>query len=243
VAQEIDMTTTLALPPNFNQDKAETIDFAYQRIWPRPMTFADLGGVWGVDGAYTLYTLQKFGASRAVLVDSNHTDKVMEMARQFPSLSLIKGNFGDPAIQAQVGDVDAILLFDVLLHQVKPDWDQILAMYAPHTRIFVVYNQQFVGSQKTVRLLDLGREEYFANVPGDPNLPPYSTLFEKMYEINPEHNRIWRDVHNVWQWGIVDRDLVGCLDRLGFTMQLYKNCGQWGALRNIQNHAFVFQKR
>jgi hypothetical protein len=235
--------TTFALPPNFNQDKREVIDYAYERLGSRLMSFADLGGVWGVDGAYTLYTLQHFGAARAVLVDSNFTDKVVEFARAFPALSLVRGNFGDRAIESQLGNVDVIFLFDVLLHQVKPDWDDILAMYAPHTRVFVIYNQQFVGSDKTVRLLDLGREEYLANVPADPNLPPYSTLFEKMYEIHPEHGRIWRDVHNVWQWGIVDRDLIACLDRLGFTMQLYKNCGQWGQLKNIQNHAFVFQRR
>ena len=237
------MTTSVALPPNFNEDKKDIIDFTYQRLLPRPMSFADLGGCWGVDGAYTFYTLQQFGASRAILVDTDPTDKALTIGRQFPALTIVKGNFGDVAVQQQVGDVDAIFLFDVLLHQVKPDWDQVLAMYAPHTRFFVVYNQQYVGSRETVRLLDLGRDEYFANVPADPHLPPYSTLFEKMYEINPAHGRIWRDVHNVWQWGIVDRDLLACLERLGFTMQLYKNCGQWGSLKNIQNHAFVFQKR
>ncbi len=237
------MTATLDLPPNFNQDKKDLIDFAYERLAPRPMAFADLGGVWGVDGAYTRYTLQRYGATRAVLVDTNFTDKVIEVAPSFPSLTLVKGNFGDPVTAERVGHVDAIFLFDVLLHQVKPDWDQVLAMYAPRTRLFVIYNQQWVGGRRTVRLLDLPRDQYFANVPHDRTVPPYSFLFEKMYEMNTEHGRIWRDVHNIWQWGIVDHDLIDCLDHLGFTLQLYKNCGQWGELRNIQNHAFVFQKR
>ena len=161
------MTTTLDLPPNFNQDKKELIDFAYERLTPRPMAFADLGGVWGVDGAYTRYTLQRYGAARAVLVDTNFTDKVIEVAPSFPSLTLVKGNFGDPATAERVGNVDAIFLFDVLLHQVKPDWDQVLAMYAPRTRLFVVYNQQWVGGHRTIRLVDLPRDQYFANVPAD----------------------------------------------------------------------------
>ena len=102
------MTTTLDLPPNFNQDKKELIDFVCERVVRRPMSFADLGGVWGVDGAYTRYTLQRHGASRAVLVDTNFTDKVIQVAPSFPALTLVKGNFGDPATAERVGNVDAI---------------------------------------------------------------------------------------------------------------------------------------
>ena len=68
----------------------------------------------------------------------------------------------------QVGRVDAIFLFDVLLHQVAPDWDTILEMYAKNVRVFGIYNQQWTGADTTVRLLDLGEEEYFRNVPVDP---------------------------------------------------------------------------
>ena len=40
----------------------------------------------------------------------------------------INANFGDRNIAERIGKIDAILLFYVLLHQVKPDWDEILEM-------------------------------------------------------------------------------------------------------------------
>ena len=49
-------------------------------------------------------------------------------------------------------------------------------------------------------------------------------------------------MHDLWQWGIVDADLIGRMNELGFKMQFYKNCGQFGTLKNVENHAFVFSK-
>jgi hypothetical protein len=87
------------------------------------------------------------------------------------------------------------MLFDVLLHQVKPDWDEVLALYAKYARTFLIYNRQWTG-EKSVRLLDLGRGEYFRNVPHSPAEPPYDTLFDKLDETHPEHGRPWRDAHH-----------------------------------------------
>jgi hypothetical protein len=125
---------------------------------------------------------------------------------------------------------------------VKPDWDEILEKYAKRTNYFVVYNQQWTGSENTVRLIDLGKDEYFKAIPHNEEDPPYNYLFDKMYEIHPQHQRIWRDIHNVWQWGITDRDLLSCMENLGFKQLRYKNCGSFGPLPNFENHAFVFQK-
>ena len=63
-----------------------------------------------------------------------------------------------------------------------------------------------------------------------------------MYEIHPRHNRIWRDIHNVWQWGITNHDLLAKMESLGFTLKYHKNNGQFGNLSNFQNHGFVFKK-
>lgn len=232
----------LRLPRNFNFDKKDLIDFTFQRITPKPQSFADLGGVWGIDAAYTFYTLDRYEITFAFLVDTGFTDAVKKKSRKYENLNLIGGNFGDTTILKQLDKVDVIFLFDVLLHQVKPDWDEILQMYSPVTNCYVVLNQQFIKSGKTVRLLDLGFDEYFENVPHDKEHPTYKALFEKMYDIHPEHKRIWRDIHNVWQWGITDEDLCRRMKDLGFTLQYYKNCGQFGHLKNFQNHAFVFQK-
>ncbi|MFX0203620.1 MAG: hypothetical protein ACFFCW_46560 [Candidatus Hodarchaeota archaeon] len=107
----------------------------------------------------------------------------------------------------KLGRVDAIFLFDVLLYQVKPYWDEILEMYSSVTNCFVVFNHQFINSVESVRLLDLWHDGYFENVPHSKEHPVYKELFKNMYDIHPKHNWMWRDINNVWQWGITDRDL------------------------------------
>ncbi len=227
----------------FNQldrEKLALIDFACERL--RIKSFADLGGVWNVDGGYTFYALQKCLKEKAVLVDTDFTEAVLKKKDSYPRLRLVEGNFGDEETAQQVGDVDAVILFDTLLHQVKPDWDQILEMYAGQTRNFLILNQQFTAAPKTVRLLDLGQEEYFKNVPHSKDDEPYRTVFQKMYEPHPQHQRIYRDIHNIWQWGIVDDDLIEKVRSLGFKLQFDKNAGQFGKLANFENHSFIFSR-
>lgn len=230
------------LPTSLNPDKKVLIDYLYQHCNPAPRSFADLGGVWNVDGVYTFYVLQRYGAGKAVLVDTDLTASTVKKSQSNKELRLVAGNFGDESVAEQVGTVDAIFLFDVLLHQVKPDWNEILKSYSTRTNYFVVFNQQWTGSEHTIRLLDLGRDEYFRNVPHDKNHPTYKALFEKMNEMHPQHNRAWRDIHNVWQWGITDRDLTQAMEKVGFKMKYYKNCGRFKSLPNFENHAFIFQK-
>jgi hypothetical protein len=229
-------------PFGVRPDKKDLIDYVFTRCTPAPRSCADLGGVWGVNGSYTFYALETYKPDRAVLVDTDFTEIALERARQFPQFQAVTGNFGDPAVAGQVGDVDAVFLFDVLLHQVKPDWDEVLRLYAGRVKYLVILNQQWT-KEKTVRLLDLGRDEYFHNVPHRPDEPLYRTLFEQMYQINPHHQRIWRDIHNVWQWGITDHDMFETAEKLGFSLQYYKNCGRFGNLENFEDHAFVFRKR
>jgi hypothetical protein len=227
-------------PPHFNTHKKDLIDYAFLY---RPQSFADLGGIWGVDGVYTFYALDRYDVSTAYLFDTDHTEAFTRRAACYPQLRPCKGNFGDfDFVKSHMPSVDAVFLFDVLFHQVKPDWDEILAFYAQHCRIFVIHNSQFMASEKTVRLLDLGEESYFANVPHVRTESPYKELFEKMYEVHPQHNRIWRDIHNVWQWGITDQDLIDTAKKLGFTLCYFINCGRWGNLKNFESHGFVFVK-
>jgi len=234
---------TARLPMNFNLNKKELIDYTFGYCKPVPTSFADLGGIWNVDGAYTFYTLRKYGAKYAFLVDVYFTDASLKKSRFKSNLKLIQGNFTEESVAEQIGKVDAIFLFDVLLHQVKPDWNEILEKYSKRTNYFVVYNPQWTGSENTVRLLDLGQDEYFRNVPHTKEHPSYKVLFDKMNEkIHPQHQRIWRDFYQVWQWGITDRDLLSNMENLGYKIQWYKNCGRFESLPNFENHAFVFQK-
>lgn len=227
-------------PFRFDYAKKELIDVAFTRLPHTLTSFADLGGVWGIDGAYTFYILRRYAIRRAVLVDTDVTARVREKAKRFDTLVLLEGDFGDRSTVERIGQTDAVLLFDVLLHQVKPDWDEILEMYAAHTRCFVIFNQQFVAGENTVRLPALGKEQYFAYVPMDPDSPGYRNLFERPDEIHPRYNKRYGDVHNVWQWGITDNDLVAMLERLGFRLAFRKNYGQFSTFRAFENHAFIF---
>jgi len=226
--------------PNLIIEKLEIIDYAF--ISFKLNSFADLGGVWGVDGGYTFYTIDKYNVKKAVLIDTHPTPNTLAQGENHPQLRIIQGNFGDERILRKVGDVDAIFLFDVLLHQVAPNWDRILEMYASLACCFVVYNQQWTGSDHTIRLLDLGEKEYFDNVPHNRLDKPYNCLFQKLDQKHPDHDRPWRDVHHIWQWGITDNDLISKIESLGFSLQFFKNCGRCGDLKNFENHAFVFKK-
>jgi hypothetical protein len=222
-------------------DKLDMIDQAFSSLGIE--SFADLGGVWGVEGAYTYHALDKHRIKDAVLVDTHLTPTVVARAKSYPQLRRINGNFGSQAVVDEVGRVDAVFLFDVLLHQVSPDWDTILEMYAKNVRCLCIYNQQWTGSENTVRLLDLGEKEYFRNVPHSPRHKTYRNLFEKLDQKHPEHDRPWRDVHHIWQWGITDADLESKIAQLGFKLVSKKNCGRFGVLPNFENHAFIFSRQ
>jgi hypothetical protein len=100
-----------------------------------------------------------------------------------------------------------------------------------------------VGSGSTVRLIDLGEEGYYANVPHNCECLPYKKLFSRLDKIHPDHGRLWRDIHNIWQWGITDKDLICKMRRLGFEMILFKNHGNFENLKNFENHAFIFERK
>lgn len=221
-------------------NKTELIDFACQRLNMR--SFADLGAVWNVDGAYTFYSMERHKIREAVLVDTDMTPAVVEKKRKYSGLRIIRGNFGDRSVLDQIGKVDGVFFFDTLLHQVKPDWNEILQMYSSIARIFLILNQQFINLPATTRLLDMGLEEYSRSVPHSMNEEPYKTYFRDLDAIHPTHGRPYRDIHNIWQWGITDADLLSCTSDLGFKMQFYKNCGQFGQLRGVENHAFILSK-
>ncbi len=223
-----------------NRDKVLLIDQAFSFFGVE--SFADLGGIWG-EGAYTYHALDKYSVKDAVLVNTSISPTIIARAKSYPHLRLINGDIGDQAVVDQVGRVDAIFLFDVLLHQVAPDWDAILEMYGKNVRVFVIYNQQWTGSDTTVRLLDLGEKEYFRTVPADtdPENEPYKDLFQKLDQKHPYADRLWRDVPSIWQWGITDDDLELTAARLGFKLLYKKWGGNWG--EHFENQAFIFARQ
>ena len=223
--------------------KSDLLDFLFKYSPTRPRTFADLGGVWGVEGAYSLYAMDEHKCTSGYLVDTHPTETVLGYVEQTPGLRFIKGNFGEPETVAQVPRVDCIFLFDVLLHQVNPNWDVVLRRYAEKTDCFVIYNQQWVGSANTTRLLELGEEAYFASTPHDPEHPVYRNLFDKLDTRHPDYeNRNWRDVHHIWQWGITDLELEAVLVDLGYRKTYFADFGPFQPLKTFANHAFIWRR-
>jgi len=226
--------------PNFRIEKKDLLDVAFDE--KKLESTAELGCVWGVDCGYGLYALEKFGLKSVKMVDTHWTESALKQVKKHPEIEHFQRNFAEQSMPEIIGYVDAIILFDVLLHQVAPDWDRLLEIYAPYTKLFIIFNPQWAGSLLSVRLLDMGRDEYFRNVPHDPSHPTYTKLFDSMYEIHPTHNKIWRDVHHVWQWGITTNDLLFTMDHLGFQLDYFKSYGKMSGLANFSEQAFVFKK-
>lgn len=227
---------------SLNPDKLKLIDYAMEEYGIT--SFAELGCAWGVDGGYGFHILDHYEVARAVQVDMAPTETMKEKAPNYPQLQLIERNFCDEDVPKLVGDVDVVILFDVLLHQVKPDWDELLKMYAPQTKHFLIYNQQWISSAHTVRLIDFGQEEYFKKIPaGSENYESYAGLFDRLDQAIPSKpERLFRDIITIWQWGITDSDLIGQMKHLGFRLDHYRNCGQFCECPNFENHAFAFSR-
>jgi len=211
------------------QSKLELIDECFKND-KTISSFVDLGGAWQVHGGYTFYILSKYPIKKACLVDDNVLEPVKASAVDYPQLKLIETNFGS---SNAITKTDVILFFDILLHQVNPDWDKMLEMYAPKTKYFLIHNPQF-NNNTTVRLLDLGKDEYFNQCPKLTNNVHYNKLFtEQEHEV--------RDIHNIWQWGITDKDLQDVMTNLGFELTYTIEGNNWGETK-FKSRGFIFKK-
>jgi hypothetical protein len=222
-----------------NRDKLRLIDITFRDLFPEAKSFADLGGVWRVNAAYTIHTLKRCGAQRGVLVDTDYPDGLKEKVRKYPQLTVVEGDFGLAATAKAVGDVDVTYLFDVLLHQANPDWDDVLSLYANSTRCFVIYNQQFIRGDDAVRLTDLPFKEY-VELTSDYRYELQRYVYDHKAEMHPQYNKPWGDIHNIAQWGITDRALRSTMADLGYKEVHFSNHGRFLDLPAFENHAFVF---
>jgi len=212
--------------------KIDIIDFLFKN--DKSITsFADLGGIWGIDGGYTFYILENYNIEKAFLIDNIISNLTVSKSSKYPQLQLYSLDFSSDEAVSKVSNVDAIILFDILLHQVNPDWDEILTKYAAITKYFIIINPQF-NAEKTTRLLDLGKDEYFKQIPKHITYE-YSLLFtDREEEV--------RDSPNVWQWGIIDADIKTLMKNLNFEEIYYRSCYKWGKSKFISK-AFIFRKK
>jgi hypothetical protein len=220
-------------------DKLRLIDHAYTSVLPSATSFVDLGGIWKVNAAYSLYTLKQHSLPHGVLVDTDIPPRLHRKLSENPNLRVVRGDFGRDDVLRTVGAVDVAYFFDVLLHQASPSWDRVLADYSSSVKCVVIYNQQYIRSQSSLRLTHLPLEEYLTLAPHSRE-DIYRYAYAHAEEIHPLYQKPWLDIHNIFQWGITDYDLRSKMAALGFREAYFKNYGQFSNLKAFENHGFIF---
>ena len=199
--------------------KARAIDWAVENLGIESFASLEIGPAYG---QFAFYAIDKPAVERGALIDvgsgraRDQLLNVIEQAAERPGMRVLEGNFTDPRTVTEIGHVDAVLLFDVLLRMVDPDWDGVLELYASVASCFVIANPQWERDESTIRLVDLGREEYVEAVPPARS---HRELFDRLEEWGSGSQRRYRDQVNVWQWGITDADLKGKMAELGFSLK------------------------
>jgi len=216
------------------KDKRRLMDLAFERFGAK--SFADLGGIGRVDGGYSFFTLDKYRPERGVLVDVR-AGYIKDRANKYPNFEIVDGNFADRAVAERVGTVDALFLFEVLVHQghgEQPGWEEILETYAGRARMFLIHNPQWTASETSIRLPDLPEEERRKNIP----TPKRKPLDEAKPILDPNSQNLLLP----WEWGVTDEDLIRKMKSLGFKLQYFENSGRFQELESLENHAFLFSK-
>ena len=203
-------------------------------------SFADVGGCWGVHAGYTTHVLAKNTIEKAYVADGKVNEQSRAAGRPYPQLEFIEGQFNEPAFIEPFPQVDALIMYSILLHQANLDWDRFLEAWSGKARVIVIYNQMWKKSDETIRFVERGRDWYLDNV--------YFTdrakileWFEKLDEPHPSGRR-WRDMQYYWQFGITTADLVRKMEALGFRLDLYEN---FGAFKKpwFENEGFIFVRK
>ena len=228
-------------------EKLELIDIAFELTDFR--SFADLGACWGVDGAYAFHaaSLCGSGLERAVIVDGNLTPLTRERAGVHPRVELVQALLGSRQALDAVGEVDALIMYDILLHQVKPDWDRFLLDWLPHTNSLIVFNQNWLKTPRTIRFVDRGVDWYYRNVyvwEDEWNTRERLESWFARHGERDEDGRLERDNHWYWQWGIRPLELIGLLAKNGFELiYMKRHRHAFGRRRPwIVNDGLIFQR-
>jgi Glycosyltransferase like family len=221
--------------------KLEALDHAVEKLEVKSFASLEIGLAFG---QFAFYVMDKPTVERGALIDvsawraRDHLLSVIEQAAERPGMRVLDAGFSDPRTVAEIGKVDAILLFDVLLRMVDPDWDEVLELYALATSCFVIANPQWERDETTVRLIDLGRDEFLDAVPP---WAPHIEVFDRWDEWLTAEGR-YRDSTALWQWGITDAALRAKMDDLGFTLEHEWTLHPIPETQCFINKAFVFRR-
>jgi hypothetical protein len=188
-------------------------------------TFADLGGCWGVNGGYTYFLADNTDIQHGYILDQYITKLTRERGSRYTNITLLGDRvFNDRALIGEFPKVDALIMYDILLHQVNLNWDEFITAWAKRTNTLIIYNQMWSLHANTVRFIDFGREWYKKWVPY-PNAEFTDDWFDNFDAIDPSTQRRRRDTHLFWQWGITRNDLIKHVESLGFRLQYFEDYG------------------
>jgi hypothetical protein len=103
----------------------------------------------------------------------------------------------------------------------------------------VIANPQWERDETTVRLIDLGREQFLEAVPPTDT---HAELFDRLDDWHKGQQRLYRDATDVWQWGVTDADLKAKLGELGFSVKREWEVSRPPQAKGFVNKAFVFSR-
>jgi hypothetical protein len=233
-AEDSDSATQPSSPASTKappRGKARAIDYAVEQLGIESFASVEIADPYG---QWAFYTIDKPTVQHGALVDfrprrtRRHLLSAIELAAERPGMRVLDRPFSNPRTVAEIGQVDAVLLFDVLIHMVDP------------ASCFVIGNPQWARGESTVRLIELGRDGYLEAVPPR---RAHTELFDRLEEWHPGHGRPYRDTTGVWQWGITDAGLEAKLDELGFSLEREWTLNAPRETAGFVNKAFVFSRR
>ena len=188
-------------------------------------SFADLGGCWAVNGGYTFDLLRRAQIEKAYLVDRYITDLTAERSAAFPNLEL-RGEilFNQPDVIRSFPEVDALIMYDILLHQVNLDWNDFLVEWSKKARVLIIYNQMWTKADHTIRFIDEGKDFYKQWVYYTSS-DAIDRWFASHDTLDPETGRPVRDQFYYWQWGITRNDMISCVESQGMRLDYFEDYG------------------
>ena len=204
-------------------------------------SLCDIGGVWGVDGGYSIYAKNVIGIPKVRLIDSHWTESAKRLCAD-AGVQIEESFCSDSLEKLKDESWDAVCLFHFLLHQVSPDWREILRSLAPSVDYFLINNPQWTNGKMGFRLLDEGIEKYFSYVPHQKTEESYAKMIESPHDFDDFHQKANRDLHHIWQWAITNDDLFDCMNSLGFSLKYMRPSTVWEHNENFQDFGFIFEK-
>jgi len=225
------------------EHKAALIKRAYTRHPFR--SFADLGACWGVNGGYAIYARELCGTAfdRGFVADQIVTPLTHQRIGKWPDLFAIQSMLGAKQTRERVGQVDALIMFDILLHQANPAWDCFIKDWIGHAvHTIIVYNQNWFKDQKSQRFIERGLDWYLQNVFHNHNPEGLRKWFANHEQFNTEQGVLERDVHHWWQWGITPSELVEAFRKNDFDLVYLDTFDVWMGFPWIVNQGMIFER-